>query len=371
MSPIIKLDVAQIKGLIIKNLGGKKISDYPQKKVFKTVREVCYKEGKHSLFVTNIDKHKVLITETKQVFQQSEKIFRELLDATAGMQTSKQKIGVLKELEPKFSPLTTTSILLKESYDVMILEKKQITADRQLTFKNTKEKIARSKGVIIKSQEHLQHIDAVIKQIDTDWKILFNEVVYDQTKRHFNLQITRSLLDVKTIANLTYNFNFQKDKDGHWTFINNTTDKILRESFIDDIIITHKPVYNKEEGFFSLESGFALVMDKLDLANKTTKGTTNVFEVTETEEWEENQVESFEAYQELSHKIDKNYQNKQETTKNKSSWGLIAGIGATGSLKVNSKYKGEFTKQFTTTYSEAWASSYKFISVLNLLHNEV
>lgn len=371
MAPIIKLDVAQIKDLIIKNLGGKKIADYPQEKVFKAVREVCYKEGKHSLFVNNIEKHKVLITKTKKKFEQSEKVFRKLLDATTGMQTSKEKMSVLKELEPKFAPLRANSVLLQKSYNAMVLEKKQITADRTLAFNSTKEKIARSKGIITKSQKHLQHIEDVINQIDTDWKILFNEVVYNQTKRHFNLKITRSLFEVKTVANLSYNFNFQKNKDGHWDFINDTTDKILRESFIDDVIITHEPVYNKEKGFLALESSFALVMDKLDLANKTTKGATHLFSSEETEEWEKEDIESLETYEEFISNSKKEFKDKQETTKNKSSWGLSGAVGLTGSVKVKSKYESEFTTRFTKTYSEAWAHSYKLINTLNLLHEEV
>jgi len=371
MLPIIKLNIEEVKKLVLKNLGGGEIEDYLQEKVFKTVREICYKKAKRHLFVEAIEEHKVLIHQTKQIFEKSEKLFGQLLNTWTEIQTSKQKIAALKELEPKDQLIIGAGFKFQDSYKIVASEKKQLTADRQLAFKNAKEKISKSKEIIAKYQDYLNHIEAVIKQIDTDWKILFKDIVYNQTERHFNLQVTRTLHDVKTVANLAYKYNFKKNKAGHWIFMAKDTEKILRESFIDDIIVEHKPVYNEKEGFLSLESKFVLKMDELDLTSKTTKGTTHIFSTVETEEWEEERRESFKIMQEFMHKSKNNIKDKKERKQSQSKWGINLGLGGAMKTKIDASFEADFQNKFTTEYSNALAISHNFIREISVLHDTV
>ncbi len=369
MLPIINLNIEEVKKLVIKNLGGGKITDYPQEKVFKMVREVCYKKSNRSAFVEAIKEHKQLITETKQAFEKSEKIFGQLLNSLANMQHSRQKMETLKELEPQYSLLDGVIYSFNTSYQALVEEKKKISENRQLAFKNSKDKITKSKEIIGKYQDHLQHIEEVIKKVDTDWKILFNDIVYDQTERYFKLAVTRTLHGIKTVANLKYKFNFQKDKEGHWYLINDNTDKILRESFIDDIIIKNTTQYNKKEGFFSIESDFALAMDELDLTSEKSKSATHVFSTTETEEWEEERKESFKIMQEFMHKSYNDVKDKRSSKTKQSKWGLNFGLGVSVKAKLDGSTKADFQHKFSTEYSNALTVTQNFIREITVLHD--
>lgn len=371
MLPIIKLNIDEVKKLVLKNLGGGKIADYPQEKVFKTVREVCYKKAKRSLFVEAIKEQKVLIQQTKEAFEKSEKIFGQLLSTWTEIQTSKQKVATLKELKPKDQIILAAGLEFRDSYQVIASEKKQITADRQLAFKSTKDKISKSKDIILQYQDYLNHIEAVIKQIDTDWKILFKDIVYDQTERYFKLQVTRTLDNFKTVANLDYKYNFQKNKAGHWVFMNNETEKILRESFIDNFIVKHKSTYNEKEGFLSIDSKFTLEMDELDLTHKTTKGSTHVFGTVETEEWEEENKESFKVMQEFMHKYKNNTKTKSERKQSKHKWNLNFGLGGAFKTKIDASFEANFQNKFTAEYANALTISQAFIREISILHDTV
>ncbi len=259
------MDAAQIiKDLQVRY---KKNSPFKQNEqsdeAFAIIVRHCREKGNYAKIIADKKTYEDSITETKELFQQSEDEYSKFLSDWNEVKNASEKAKVLAKLGNKTEYALAA---FNKSLHELQVKKQALSTARKEYFEKCTTKINTQKEIVKVQDVLLKEIDTCIEQVRVGLGVAdYGIDSLQKTERFFELGISRKLKGEKSSFNtLGCTLFFSQNRAGVWHYDDFST--IINESLLDQTKLSiSSALQNKETGSFLLAIKGELNLNVLDI----------------------------------------------------------------------------------------------------------